>query len=256
MVPARGIRLPSSKLLPIAVLVAVMIAARAYAMATRRTDPKQWREQLSTDVIWIAAIFGLYYMDEFVWRRQQYTATQSAFLWALIAATPALLIGPRLIRWAFRDRWAGPLLLELPRFHRKLFTGIFAVAVPLPVLLSAAAITSPVVWMVSELSLFSIVFDLFILAGRLQLRQQGIVQSGQLVRWANVASCIFDENTRLLKIKTTRPARPDYAIAASPDREMNIYIPFSLARQVEAVLRSHLPQRIVPRGSAWIPASG
>jgi hypothetical protein len=245
----------STDVLLISTLVLVMIASRAYDIATRRIDPKQWREQMWSDLLWTVVIIGLYCVDRFVWHREQDTATPSEFLWALIAALPTLLFGPRLIRWAFRGRWAGPLLVELPRFHDKLFTRILAVVLPFPVLLFDAAFRGQTVWILTELSLFSVGFDLFILAGLLQLRQQGIVQSGQLIKWANVVSCIFDQETRRLEIKTARPARPDYAIAARPDREIRIYIPYRLAEQIEAMLRSHLPEKIQPPSGTLHPAS-
>jgi hypothetical protein len=92
-----------NEFLPIAVVFLIMLAARAYAITTRRTNPKQWRAELWSDLIWAAAIVILYWVDPHAW-----PATGFPVLWILIAAMPAIDLAPRLIRWAFRDRWAGP----------------------------------------------------------------------------------------------------------------------------------------------------
>jgi hypothetical protein len=99
-------------------------------------------------------------------------------------------LGYYLLRWPFRSRWAGELMLDISRRPQPLLMALCGLMIvgtvlsTVDMLTEGAAVTTAhivrCVWQIG-LALF-----LFLLNGRAEFRSRGIVSNGRLIRWRNV----------------------------------------------------------------------
>jgi hypothetical protein len=108
-----------------------------------------------------------------------------------------VLLGSSLARWPFRERWAGPLLLDLTSRKDRMTVYTWAsVSAALAVLMAAWDIRGPHSHKLAEVQL--VVFGwlmlglfigcAFVCAGRIELRQRGAIVSGIWLPWSSIES--------------------------------------------------------------------
>ena len=136
-----------------------------------------------------------------------------------------LIIGvcPQVIGWLRRERWAGRLLLDLSRPRKKLPYYLEALSMLLVLLICFVTSSPPSFYIPLFLAQFMLGAAL-VFAGRLEIRQQGIVFAGSLLRWGSIESYEWDFSGRhrsiLLKVHVRRliKALPPLSIPVPPAR--------------------------------------
>jgi serine/threonine protein kinase len=107
----------------------------------------------------------------------------------------ALLIGvmawPPTIRWLTRERWAGRLLLDLSQPTKKWRYYLEALVLILSLCVCIADPAQRRIFIPLAVAQFAF-FGFLIIGGRLEIREQGIMFVGKLLRWGNIESYEWD----------------------------------------------------------------
>jgi serine/threonine protein kinase/uncharacterized membrane protein YobD (UPF0266 family) len=123
---------------------------------------------------------------------------------SLPLAPVVVLLGTSLARWPFRERWAGPLLLDLTsRKERKTAYTWASVLAVFTALMTAWVIHVHHLWRVGLFDTFIeltsltlivlVIVRAFVCAGRVELRTRGIMISNIWLPWSNVESCAWQD---------------------------------------------------------------
>jgi len=147
----------------------------------------------------------------------------------------AVMLCPPAIRWLRRERWAGRLLLDLSRPTKKWRYYLWALLTALFLLVCLTNPSSRQIYIPLTLAEF---FGgaVLIIGGRLEIREQGIIFQGTLLRWGNIESYEWDFSGRhssiFLEIHLRRllKALPPARIPVLPERR----------KAVDAVLSRYL----------------
>jgi len=163
-------------------------------------------------------------------------------------AIVALLLARSLIRWPFRARWAGPLLLDLTSKKDRgtvyiwaSISAVFALLLavwtihlkPLHTLLDERLIAFPFFGLVIGYA--------FCCAGRVELRQRGIIISGLWLRWSKIEAYAWEDTGRefvALKVRSRKWLLR--LLAFSPTLE--IILPAAQKSSADAILKSQLSE--------------
>ncbi len=117
-----------------------------------------------------------------------------------------LILGISLVRWPFRARWTGALLLDLtsPKDRRRAYAWVSAVAVLTTMLGALVYHTSHlpnppgrgdlVVVLLAFPALGLFIAHLFLASSRIELRQRGMMISGVWLRWSSVESYAWEDS--------------------------------------------------------------
>jgi hypothetical protein len=153
-------------------------AATDRVMGGRIAESGLWRSQLIGIGMMVAFIF-------IIWR------------YFHLASFPyvALLIGVMAwlptIRWLTRERWAGRLLLDLSQPTKKWRYYLEALVVIISLCICVTAPAQRRTFIPLALAQFAF-FGFLIIGGRLEIREQGIMFVGKLLRWGNIESYEWD----------------------------------------------------------------
>ena len=145
---------------------------------------------------------------------------------------------PQTIGWLTRERWAGRLLLDLNQPRQKI--SYLSLITTLFFLYMCFA---PVAAKMRSIALVQVVWgggSWLIIAGRLEIREKGIVRKGKLIRWGNIESYEWTSQVAgwgkpspvVLKVHVRRLLK-----ALPPAR---IPIPAERREEVDAVLSRYL----------------
>ena len=208
--------------------------------------------------LWYAAtdrVMGQRVAESRLWRYPYLVIGLMIAFWILVSrlfplpSLPYLALGlfvvgvcPQAIGWLRRERWAGRLLLDLSRPRKKLPYYLLALSMLL-ILLICLATSQPRGFYIPLLLAQLVGSSVLIFAGRLEIRQQGIVFAGSLLRWGSIEGYDWDFSGHhpsiLLKVHLRRliKAIPPLSIPVPPERR----------EAVDAVLSRYL--------SDW-PAAG
>jgi serine/threonine protein kinase len=208
--------------------------------------------------LWYAAtdrVMGKRVAESRLWRYPYLVIGVMITFWVLVSrlfplpSLPYLALGlfvigvcPQAIGWLKRERWAGRLLLDLSRPRKKWPYYLLALSMLL-ILLICLATSQPRGFYIPLLLAQFVGSSVLVFAGRLEIRQQGIVFAGSLLRWGNIEGYDWDFSGHhpsiLLKVHVRRliKAMPPLSIPVPPERR----------EAVDAVLSRYL--------SDW-PAAG
>jgi serine/threonine protein kinase len=104
-----------------------------------------------------------------------------------------VMVCPRAIGWLRRERWAGRLLLDLSRPTRKWHYYLWAMETTCMFCVCFTSVGHTYI----PLAVAQFVLGAFlILGGRLEIREQGILFTGKLLRWGNIESFEWADELR------------------------------------------------------------
>lgn len=106
-----------------------------------------------------------------------------------IAALLILLSVRALVRWIFRERWSGKLLVDasikMPRWYRW-WNRSFFVLICASVIFAWPTVSSPSLFLTVQLLFCALMSASSVMSGKLEIRQRGIVGHGILYTWDDI----------------------------------------------------------------------
>jgi hypothetical protein len=189
-------------------------AATDRIMGRRIAGSGLWRSPLLGVVLMIAIPFVF-------WRYFQLASFPYVALFTGVVAWPPA------IRWLTRGRWAGRLLLDLSQPTRK---WRYYLEILVLILSLYICVTDPAqrrIFISIAVAQFAF-FSFLIVGGRLEIREQGIMFKGRLLRWGNIESYEWDFAGRsrsiFLEVHLRRllKALPPVRLPVPPDRRERV----------------------------------
>jgi hypothetical protein len=136
-------------------------------------------------------------------------------------------------RWRSRDRWAGPLMLDIsrPRENWMLLLSVCAAAI-----LILSLFEKPIhpLFLVGSASSCLLVFWSFISRGTAEIRQRGFLIEGDLLPWSQIESYAWEENIGNLVVLKLRARR------SPSERAINVSVKHKAT--TETILHQHLAE--------------
>jgi serine/threonine protein kinase len=178
---------------------------------------------------------------------------ESWTIWGPFAIV-GLLLANSLARWPFRTRWAGPLLLDLvsPKDRKRTYiwasvAAIFVASLgafvywanSLPGVRHMGSHDRILIYYVSFPFLGLLVAHGFLTAGRIELRQRGIIISGIWLRWSKIESYAWEDTggeSVALKVRSRK------WLLFLFRSTLDIIVPAAQKSPADAILKSQLAE--------------
>jgi serine/threonine protein kinase len=182
--------------------------------------------------LWRSPLLGIATMIAFTFIFWRYFHLAS---FSYVALFIGVIAWPPAIRWLTRERWAGRLLRDLSQPTKKWRYYLEALVLILSLYICVTDRAQRHIFIPIAVAQFAF-FSFLIIGGRLEIREQGIMFMGRLLRWGNIESYEWDFAGRsrfiFLEVHLRRllKALPPVRLPVPPDRR----------EEVDAVLSRYL----------------